>query len=452
MSSATTDGGGAFAITGLPDGAYRLWAARSAPGYGDWGERGVEARTGDNGVRIVLASPGKLVGKLALADGSALGAASVQVGFKPPTPTNKDGEFALADLSPGSYDVVFRGPAFAEQTRRDVTIEPGQTTDLGTITVERGRRLTGRVVDRNGPVPGAKVKVGEMLVTAEGSESQMESFEAMYGIRTAITDQDGEFSIIGISKKSLTAVAEHPERGRSAGTQVPAGTDDPPPVTLRLAGFGSLAGTVTMKGKPQPNVQVSASPKGGGAMAVIAQTDATGAFLMSKVPEGPTVIQAMKTQMMSMKSTTVAANIVAGRQATIAIDIPVGDVALTVQVKPLAGATVDAAQVFLFEGAIAVANGKELNDRFFQGGAQGMKFWFGKDLPMPVFEELVPGGYSACTIPITGDLSDPQFQGRIQANMEALAVYCKQLTVTPAPTQQTVVHEVPAMKPLPDGN
>ena len=187
-------------------------------------------------------------------------------------------------------------------------------------------------------------------------------------------------------------------------------------------------------------------------MAVIAQTDATGAFLLSKVPEGPTVIQAMKSQMMSMKSTTVTANIVAGRQATVAIDIPVGDVALTIQVKPLAGATVDAAQVFLFEGAIAVANGKELNDRFFQGGAQGMKFWLGKDLPMPVFDELVPGGYSACTIPITGDLSDPQFQGRIQANMEALAVYCKQLTVTPSPTQQTVVHEVPAMTPLPDGN
>jgi hypothetical protein len=34
----------------------------------------------------------------------------------------------------GSYDVRFAGAEFAELIRHDVEIEPGKTTDLGTIT------------------------------------------------------------------------------------------------------------------------------------------------------------------------------------------------------------------------------------------------------------------------------------------------------------------------------
>ena len=54
--------------------------------------------------------------------------------------------------------------------KRDVQIEPGKTTDLGTVTALRGRRLAGKVVDSTGaPVAGAKIKVGEMLFSAEGA-------------------------------------------------------------------------------------------------------------------------------------------------------------------------------------------------------------------------------------------------------------------------------------------
>jgi len=451
MSSTTTDGGGRFVITGLPDGAYRLWAARSAPGFGQWGERGVKASTGDKDVRIVLASPGKLVGKLALEGGDAPSSGLVQVGWNPPIPTNKDGEFKLDDLGPGSYDVTFRGPEFEETVRRDVKIEPGKETDLGTVVVQRGRRLTGKVIGKNGPVAGAKIKVGEMLLSADGNESQMDTIEAMYGTRSAVSDQNGEFTVIGISKKSQTVIAEHPELGRSTGSPIPGGTDDPPPVTLTLRAFGELGGVVTMQGKPQGSVQVSVALKDGGASAVLAQTDATGAFHLTRVPEGEVVIQAMKAGMMNMKSTTVTATVVAGKQTTVSIDIPVGDIALTVQIKPRAGQQVDAAQVFLLDGAASPTNAKQLTDGFFQGGAKGMKFWLGGDLPMPVFEELVEGAYSVCTIPITGDLSNPQFQQRLQANLEALKVYCQQVTVTPSPNQQSVVQEVPAMEPLPGG-
>ena len=450
MSSAITDGGGGFVIHGLPEGAYRLWAARSSGELQEWGQHGTAARTGDKDVKITLPAPGELRGVIAIAGASRPPAvASVQVGSRAPSPAT-DGEFLLKNVAPGTYDVTFRGPEFAATIRRDVKIEPGKPTDLGTVTVMRGRRLTGKVVDKSGqPVAGAKIKVGEMLFTAEGSESQMETFEELSGTRVAYADQAGEFAIIGLSQKGTTALADHPERGRSLGVSIPEGTDDPPPLTLALRGFGSITGKVVMKGKPQPGVTVSASSKGGGATATFAQTDDDGTFTIAKVPEGPQVIQAMKQAMMSMKSSTVNVTVIAGKQATVVIDIPVGELTLAVTIQAQPNHQVDAAQVFLFSGVVAPANAKQLTEGFFQGGAQGMKFWLGKAAPMPEFDELVAGQYSVCTIPITGELADPTFQARLQENMQLLRVYCQQVKVNPSPAKQTFVHAVPAMTPLP---
>jgi hypothetical protein len=139
----------------------------------------------------------------------------------------------------------------------------------------------------------------------------------------------------------------------------------------------------------------------------------------------------------------------AGQEAKVTIDIPVGNLTLAVQVKAQAGQVVNSAQVFLFRGAIAVKNAKELTEGFLSGGVQGMKFWLGEGKPLPEFEELVAADYSVCTIPITGDLNDATFQRRIQEHMDALKVYCKRVAVAASPAKQTIVHEVPAMAPLP---
>jgi hypothetical protein len=153
--------------------------------------------------------------------------------------------------------------------------------------------------------------------------------------------------------------------------------------------------------------------------------------------------------MMTLRSASMTVNVVAGKQTIANIDIPKGDLSVTITVKAQAGAQVDAAQVFVMAGAAAYANAKQLTDAILQGGAQGMKFWLGKDSPMPTFDELVAGDYSVCTIPITGNLADPQFQQRIQQNLTTLKVYCKAFKLKPSPPKQEVVHEVPAMTPLP---
>ncbi len=450
MSNTTTDGAGAFKIHGLPDGKYRLWAARASAGMQEWGQQGTAAKTGDKGVRITLPAPGGLKGTIVIqgAD-TAPKSAMVQIGAQPATPANA-GAFEIKDVTPGTYDVTIRGPEFAVFVKRDVKIEPGKVTDLGKVVVPKGRKLVGKVVDAKGsPVAGAKIRVGEMLFSAEGNEDQMEQFEEMGGVRSAVTDQAGDFTITGIPNKATNALANHPTTGRSLAMAVPEGTDDPPPMTLALRGFGSISGKVTSKGKPVPRVTVTDVAQGGGAAASFVQTDDEGNFTLAQVSEGPHVVQAMQTQMMAMKAATARVTVVAGRDAKVTIDIPVGTISLTVTVKPMANNQVDAAQVFLFSGVVAFANGKQLTDGFLQGGAQGMKFWLGGTMPAPVFDELVAGTYSACVIPITGSMSDPTFMQRIQENMQTLKVYCRTVKVTATPNAQTMLAEVPAMTPFP---
>jgi hypothetical protein len=401
-------------------------------------------------VRIVLAAGGGLKGTIQLESGAAPKLASVQIGQRPTTPAAA-GAFELKELEPGKYDLTLRGPEFAETVQRDVEVQPGKVTDLGTIKVARGRKLIGRVVDSTGaPAAGVRVKLAEMLFSLDASDpDRAASFDAMAGVRTAVTDEDGAFSLIGVPKKQTTVMADDPDRGRSLATPVPEGLDDPPPITLTLRGFGSIAGKVTQKGEPQAGVTIADSLKGGAMQAAFSRTGDDGTFMLTKVPEGTHAIQALQAAMMSMRSTTVTVQVTAGKQSTVTIEIPVGTITLDVDVRPLPNNRVDSAQVFLFSGVASFANGKQLTDGFLQGGAQGMKFWFGPGKPVPEFDQLVPGEYTECTIPITGDLSDPQLAQRLRENMQLLKVYCQQVKVAPSPQTQTVVAQVPAMAPLP---
>ncbi|HLL24862.1 MAG TPA: carboxypeptidase regulatory-like domain-containing protein [Kofleriaceae bacterium] len=452
MSSATTDGAGAFKITGLPDGSYRLWAARASGSMGGWGNQNTAAKVGDKNVRITLASPGGIKGTIAVDSVGAPKLAMVSVGWQAPTPA-QDGKFELKELDPGTYDLTIRGADFATMVKRDVKVESGKTVDLGTITVYRGRKITGRVVDKRGKgVGGAQVKVGEMLFFSDDQKPNTEEddpAEQLGGMRSTVTDEDGRFSIIGIAAKATSVAADHPTAGRSASVAVPEGATDPAPVTLALRGFGSITGKVVQKGKPLSGVSVTHTQKGAGAQISAVQTDDDGVFTMKKVPEGSVTLQAMQQKMMAMKSTTVTVQVTSGNETKVTIDVPVGQVTLTVTPKPAAGAKVDAAQLFLFSGAQVAANGKQLMDAFLAGGAQGMELWFGPGKPPVAFRELVPGSYSVCALPITGDMNDQQLMQRINENAAILKVYCKQVKVTPAPVEQTFSVELPSMDPLP---
>jgi len=452
FSTAITDGGGAFTIRGLDDGEYQLSPHRRAMGPQEGrGQKGTTARAGATNVRLVLASPGSIKGKLVLASGGVPKLATVSISWRRSTPAI-GGEFVLDDIDPGHYDLRVVGPEFAEQTKRDLEVTAGKATDAGTIKLERGRRLIGTVVDGNGaPVPGVTVRVGRTLFSEGGKAGEGDAnLEQLWGLRTATTGTDGGFAIVGISKDVVSVVAEHAALGRSDAVKLAAGTSDPPAVKLVLHGFGSIVGVVTSKGQPL-QAMVMATPKTGSAQFITVQSGPDGAFVIDKVAEGAQRLTAMRVGATSMSgSEGVDVQVKAGARVTQNLDIPAGDLTLEIVIKPKAGATLDAAQVFLFRGVVAAKTGKDLQEAFTTGGASagGMQFWMGQGTVK--FDETLPGRVSICSVPITGDLRDPTVQQRLQRHGELLAVYCMSLELPASPTQQSYPQELPAMTPLPE--
>jgi hypothetical protein len=451
FSSATTDGGGAFQITGLADGQYKLTAHRTGmSAESNWDQQGTMATVGDKDVRLVLPRPGGIRGTLVLASGEPPAMARVSLGWRKMAPAI-GGSFLLEDVQPGAHDLTIRGPEFAEKSKRDVEVKEGEIVDVGKIVLERGRRIAGKVVDASGAgVEGANVKVGEMLWTegaASGSED--EGLQQMMGFRSATTSADGSFAIVGIPKQGGSIVAEHPTIGRSDALKLPAGAGDLPDTRLALRGFGSIAGRVTHKGQPLA-AMVMATATTGGAQLVTVQAGPDGNYVIDRIAEGKHRLSAMQMGMMRMTSSDTTEVVVQkGQRATVNIDIPAGDLTVSIEIKPKQGATINAAQVFLFRGNVTAKNASDLMEAFTQGGAaaSGMKFWTGSG---PVkFEELLPGKVTACSIPITGNLQDSRFMQRLQEKSEHLAVYCMGIELPPNPKEQSYPQELPAMSPLP---
>jgi hypothetical protein len=448
FTATTTDGGGAFRLHGLPDGNYRLWASRTSIQSMMFATEGTKAKTGDTGVRIVLPRPGGVEGKIAFADGSTPDRALVAIGIMPASPT-RDGAFEIRDLPPGKHDLRVRGPDFAERVVRDVAVESGAVTDLGTIVVKRGRKVQGRVVDAGGqPVAGARVLAGAILFSEGKGGAGNQALEEQMGVRSAITGSDGQFTIQGAPEKGGSVIAEHADKGRSDSIPLAPGDADVTGLVLPLRGFGSVSGKVTMEGRGLADVQVMASAKGSTGHVVVVASGADGAFVIDKLPEGEHRLSANRMENFQMSSTAKDITVVAGQRTEVVLDIPVGSVTLTVEVRGKGGVKIDAAQVFLFRGAVAVRNAQDVTDRFIAGDAAGMGFWFGNDT-WPSFPKLVPGEYSVCVLPINGNIADMQFQQRLQDHLDKLDVHCQARAIAAAPAAQRHVAEVPKMNPLP---
>jgi hypothetical protein len=322
--------------------------------------------------------------------------------------------------------------------------------DVGQVKVKRGRNVSGRVVGPNGrPVAGATVVLGNQLFGDGKSlaSSEMSGFEERMGVRRSTTDSEGRYAMRGIGEKELLIAAEHPAEGRSPASQVPPGKESVT-VDLKLAGVGSVTGHVTAGGKPAASAQVIATPPTASRQNVMVATGDDGLYTIERLTAGPYKVTAMIGGggiggTMASRTVTVKT----GQRATLDIDVPIGNITLAVSVQALSG-VINSAQIFLFDGEVSFPNAKVLTDRFGQStGSAKMTFWWGSE-PAKL-EKLVPGKRSVCVIPITGNLSDGTFQQRLQENLEALKVYCKPVTVTETPTEQSYTAAVPPMDPLP---
>jgi protocatechuate 3,4-dioxygenase beta subunit len=448
---ATTGGDGGFTIRGLPESKFKITASRGVPSDGRGLQRGVSAKTGDEAVRVVLATPASIVGKIQASDGSTPPVATVSIGWGTSVPV-AGGRFRLSEVPPGSYELSVRGPDFASSFKSKVEVKAGEEHDVGTIEVKKGRSVAGRVLDASGKaIAGAEVVMARQLIS-DGSnltpKGMGAAIDEQMGVRRTTSDERGNYRLRGIGENEWTIVADHPEIGRAIGQLVAKGTENAE-LDLALQPVGGVRGLVSVNGEPSAGVNVLITSEEGSAHIVIVKSDERGAYYAERVAAGNFKISAMKGSGGSSSMAATTATVKAGEVVEADLTIEEGDISLEVTISGVEGATIDAAQVFLFRGAADVKTGGELNKLFLSEASNAkMGFAFGK--ASAKFTKVTPANYSVCIIPINGDMNDPSFAQKLQRHVSEIAVYCQQLNITETPDAQTYNAVVPPMTPLPE--
>lgn len=461
---ALTDAGGAFEFRGLVDMPYQVRA--NPPGVTGRGRaflrEGVPAKVGDDSIVITLERDGAIKGRVAFDDGTPAQVFVVSLGgFRGGTPvTAKDGAFELTDVPPRTYQVSIRGPDFEQTTVADVDVAPGQTVDLGTITVRKGRSITGRVVTAQGaPVAGATVVLGKTLFGSGSSTSIGGRFGPPGAQRnkTTTTDDRGEFAIHGVPSYTLNIVAEHDEAGRTAPVTIPGSRESVHGLELVMQPTGALEGIVTIGGKPADGIRVSCqSQTVPGAIFGVA-TGADGRFRFDRLAPGSYMVSAMTggNPMRGMgfhdgKSVTIASN----QTTTVALEIGQGDVELVVNLRAKNG-ELRFAQVFAVQGEVRATTARELSIEIANRAGGFSSFGMSIGGRPTTIPDLSPGEYTVCAAPYPAEVQGMQPTiDYMEREGDNLAIYCAPVTVTPEPKQQSldIEVEIPAFVPPDQGS
>lgn len=265
--AANADEDGFFAISGLPSGTLHLFASRD--GSQDleqilYGKTPVIVEAGTENVRLVVPSYGGVRGEIRYADDSG-SPAVFELGSGNGALTkfsSRDGSFELTRVHSGRAALRVSGPDFAGRVIRGVEVKPGKVSDIGVIPVSRGRNVSGRVLDAKGdPVPLAEVYAGKRLIASGSGFTTTNWGLAGTGDESRMikTDSAGQFEFRGFGTRGLAIAAQHPDRGRSSVSRVPAGKESHR-VDLILGQGTDLTVYVRRDGEPVPGVSVNISP------------------------------------------------------------------------------------------------------------------------------------------------------------------------------------------------
>ncbi len=297
---------GRFRLSGLADQPLRSLSVK-AGGYATANRDG--ATPGDTAVDFVLEKTGTIVGRVQLRGGLAPAAFRVQAvpearerqerpGFRivvgsqqeqDAVFTDPSGTFRLEDVEPGTVTVTAKADGKAAARRSGLAVVPDQVVDAGTLTIEDGRALRGRVVAAkdDAPIPGASVSVFQPqgFLMAAGRDT-------VDGL--AVTGLDGRFEIPGLESRAYTVDANQPDYSPSSGRVEIALDADYDDLVIRLSRGGIVTGVVRDAQKqPLPNTQVLLTkiPMGGGPQAT--STGPDGRYAFERITPGEyTVIRA----------------------------------------------------------------------------------------------------------------------------------------------------------------
>lgn len=446
-----TDSAGHFTLTGLAPGSYQLSAApahaagRRGPfGGGRGGD--ITAKTGDKDVKIVLPPAGKVKGKVAFADGTAPAAFTIGVGFAQQS-GNADGTFEIDDLAPHQYEVNVRGASF-QATAVDALVEPGKTTDVGTITIVQGRTVSGTVVADGVPVPNAAVSIGR-IVFGNGTSSNASFGPMGAGAKHDTTDANGRFTLSGFGEGDLTIVAEHDTIGRSRALRLPTAMPGQTELTLTLEKYGALGGVLRQAGKPAEGVFVTcqSTTTPGSIYSVASGPD--GAYRFDRLaPDTYKVSATLGMPMVGMHFYSKQVDVPPGGNVTVDLAVEPGSVALDVTVVPKTG-HLGVANAWLVSGTLTATTASELALRVAAAGPGASQWVIIRNGEPARFADVAAGAYSACVVPFPEAVRGMQAMGYGERHGDSLMAYCKSIAVAASPASQavSVPVELPAFIP-----
>ena len=383
------DAGGRFRFTGLPAGRYNLAAVRpGAPPDHRALQASVDAHPGDLEVRVVVRGDGQLRGRVALEDGHPAESFSLSLGPVAPLPfAGGDGAFLLAAPA-GRHPLTVTGPAFATRKLDEVTVTEGEVRDLGTITVKRGRSITGRVLGPDGaPVAGAQVVAGQFL---SGGGSQLyiptESGES----QETTSDEGGRFVLIGFQPGPLVVVAGKPGQGRSDSIPIPP-QQASARLDLVLRPTGALDGRVTRDGQPFPETVVIATRQMGTSNFFV-MSGPDGRFALDALAPGPQLLYAFvnRNKDFLVRSITVEP----GQRAHADLEVRTGSLSLTVKLRDDAGQPASG-QAIIANPPVPCRNGQSLQELMARLAPAEPTIMFQANAPHG-FEGLAAGRYLVC--------------------------------------------------------
>jgi protocatechuate 3,4-dioxygenase beta subunit len=450
MPQELTDASGRFTLTGLEPGKYMVSAMRSrAAGRGRRpGGDGTPADTGTTNLKIVLPPEGGVRGHVQFTDGTPPIAITVQVGATQQSFVG--GDFELDEIAPQSYSLEVRGPSFQLRTV-DVLIEPGKVADVGAILVEKGRSIAGIVVANGTPVANATVYAG-LQVMGNGSTTggQIGNFGA--GTKQDTTASDGTFALSGFGDGDLTVIADLPSAGRSPGILVSADNPNAQQLVLQLQPYGTLSGTITQNGQPAAGTMVTCQSTStpGELYNVASGPDGTYQY-DALAPDTYKVSATVGNPRRGMQFYSQQAVVPPGGNAVVNLGVAPGNV--TVQLTATASnGQLGMASSYLASGQLTAATASQLSLQLAQLGQSLMQWVIIRQGAPAVFNEVVPGTYSACVIAFPTEVAGRGAMGYVEKHGNALPAVCEPVTIQPTPDTQTIA--VPVLIPpyIPDSN
>ncbi len=289
---------GRFRLAGLGDQPLRNLSVR-AIGYSDASREG--AIPGDTAVDFTLEKTGSIVGRVQFAGGTVVPGFRVQafpeakenqerpgfrivMGSRPDDDqifTDPAGNFRLDGVDPGMVTITAKAEGKAPARKSGLKVVSDQVVDAGTLILEDGRALRGRVVAAkdSAPIPGATVSV------APPQGFMMTGSRDAAGL--AISGLDGRFEIAGLEPRTYAVDATQPDYSPSSG-RVEIGADaDTDDFVVTLSRGGNITGLVRDAQKAiLPNVQVLLTKMGMGGGPQTASTGPDGRYSFEKIAPG----------------------------------------------------------------------------------------------------------------------------------------------------------------------